>query len=120
MVHSSESLADSNSRSTDQCEICGSSFCSDVGSMCIRSPEWTVVVFSGQGGYDVERDEAKTVLHVGQLYLVDDVDVGSYRSTVSLKGVPGRFNTALFDKRQSNGDRSDEPERPADHMNQKE
>lgn len=65
--------------------------------MDIYSPEGARVVFTGQGGYEGERANARETLTVGATYTVDRTDVSSYHTGVHLKEFPGRvFNSVLF------------------------
>jgi hypothetical protein len=118
MVQQTGSLPDELMRSPCQCEFCGDEFCAAYGSMCIRSPKGTPVIFSGDGGYESERRDARDVLHVGEVYHVDSINIGDWRSTVTLNGICGCFNTVMFERIPSNGERKPEEPCSADSLNQ--
>lgn len=73
-------------------------------SMNIRSPEGTLVRFTGIGGYDGCNSHAKAHLVVGETYTVLDIDVHSSISYVYLKEVPNQnFNTVMFEEVNESG-----------------
>lgn len=45
------------------------------------------VKFTGQNGYDLEREYAKKILKVGGIYTVDHTEVGQSSTSVYLEGV---------------------------------
>lgn len=56
-----------------------------------------LVVFTGKGGYDYEKELASTMMDVGETYIVERTDVGAWRTDVYLRGVPGKWNSTLFE-----------------------
>jgi hypothetical protein len=65
--------------------------------MDIYSKPGTKVVFTGEGGYESDRENANQFLFVGNEYTVDSVTVGGFMSYVRLQEFPGiMFNTVLF------------------------
>lgn len=66
--------------------------------MDIYSKPGTKVLFTAQGGYEVEREDAKNKLVLGREYTVKRIDMYSYTSRVVFEEVEGRFNTSLFEK----------------------
>lgn len=63
-----------------------------------NDPPGTMVVFDAGGGYDHQKQAAKEVLVLEQIYEVASIEVGGWTSYVTLVGVTGRFNTSLFRK----------------------
>lgn len=55
------------------------------------------VIFTGNHGYESERESAKKILTVGEVYEVESTNVYSFSSTVELVGHKGFFNTVMFD-----------------------
>lgn len=56
------------------------------------------VVFTNTGGYEDQQSEALELLTLGDTYVIADIDIGNWYSTVLLEGHPGkRFNTCLFE-----------------------
>ena len=49
-------------------------------------------------GYDSDQEQAKAYLTLGQIYTIRSFEIGSWMSHVSLEGLPGMFNTVLFDE----------------------
>jgi hypothetical protein len=69
--------------------------------MDINSPPGTKVIFDANGGYDSEKQWAKTLLEEGKEYTVKQIDVHSYTSSVTLEELSHKFfNSVLFAKRQ--------------------
>lgn len=65
--------------------------------MNIYAEAGTKVVFTGEGAFDHEREQAHDLLTVNKQYTVASVDVGSWISYVTLEEFPGeQFNTVLF------------------------
>jgi hypothetical protein len=57
----------------------------------------TKIVFHGIGGYEAENEKARSVLQVGSTYTLLELDVGGWRSSLSIKEAPGMwFNTVMF------------------------
>jgi hypothetical protein len=57
----------------------------------------TKIVFHGIGGYEAENEKARSVLQVGSTYTLIELDVGGWRSSLSIKEAPGVwFNTVMF------------------------
>ena len=65
--------------------------------MNIYAKRGDMVVFTGEGGYEYEREAAKTMMDVGEVYIVDRTEVSGWRTDVYLRGVPGKWNSALFE-----------------------
>lgn len=68
--------------------------------MDINSKEGTKVVYNHDSTRGDEQDRLKTLsyLTIGKVYTVNKVKIGSWKSKVELKEVPGvLFNTVLFD-----------------------
>ena len=58
-----------------------------------------VVVKTLDAGWDCEKEEAEKIFNVGEVYIVDTVNVGSWTSTIMLKEVPDKyFNTVFFER----------------------
>jgi hypothetical protein len=69
--------------------------------MDINSPPGTKVIFDANGGYDSEKQWAKTLLEVGKEYTVKQINIHSYSSSVTLEELSHKFfNSVLFAKRQ--------------------
>lgn len=66
-------------------------------SMDIHTEPGAIVRFEGVGGYPHQNEAAHAALIVGHNYLVTDVAVGNWETSVSLSGVAGRFNSVLFE-----------------------
>jgi hypothetical protein len=60
-----------------------------------------VVIFIGEGGYPIQREQAHAKLTVGQEYTVENLYVGTWDSVVTLVGIDGTFNSVLFDNMES-------------------
>lgn len=58
-------------------------FCAET--MDIYSPKGTKVVFTGKNGYDHERENACTLLKIGDTYTVERTEVGQSHTTVFLQ-----------------------------------
>jgi hypothetical protein len=57
----------------------------------------TKIVFHGIGGYEAENEKARSVLQVGSTYTLLELNVGGWRSSLSIKEAPGMwFNTVMF------------------------
>jgi hypothetical protein len=57
----------------------------------------TKIVFHGIGGYEAENEKARSVLQVGSTYTLLELDVGGWRSSLSIKEASGMwFNTVMF------------------------
>lgn len=54
------------------------------------------VIFLGEGGTEYDRNDARNWLKVGWEYTVERVNIGNFRSSVALEGIPGSFNTVMF------------------------
>lgn len=54
------------------------------------------VRFLNENGYDSERKEAAVILDEAKTYVVEFVNVGSWRTALKLEGVPGFFNSVMF------------------------
>lgn len=66
--------------------------------MNIYAESGSLVVYTGEGGYDVHREVGDKYLRVGETYTVDSTDVGCWHTDVYLKEVPGvPFNSVMFD-----------------------
>ena len=63
-------------------------------SMSLATKVGSYVVYTGEGGYAMERYFANKKLTIGQQYQVKDVRIGSWSSGVLLE--EGSFNTAMF------------------------
>lgn len=67
-------------------------------SMDIYSEKGTKVVYTGQGGYDSDKEHAKKYLTEGSLYTIHSTDVGSWHTWIQLEEFPGKtFNSVMFD-----------------------
>lgn len=53
--------------------------------------------FLGEHGYEHERAEAKKVFEVGKEYEVEDIDIGDWHHTIAFVGIPGRYNSVMFE-----------------------
>lgn len=56
-----------------------------------------LVKFHGVGGYPFENEQARKALEIGKIYEVEWVEVGSWSSSVTLKGIEKRYNTVMFE-----------------------
>ena len=65
--------------------------------MDIHTPKGSLVVFTGNGGYDAENRRARQELIVGKMYTVVDIEIGGWSSRVALKEVDGKWNTVMFE-----------------------
>jgi len=65
--------------------------------MNIYAKRGDMVVFTCDGGHEYEREAAKTMMDIGETYIVDRTDVGAWRTDVYLRGVPGKWNSTLFE-----------------------
>lgn len=65
-------------------------------SMALDTPQRAKIVFHGEGGYPSDRDQAHSVLTVGNTYTVKDVSVGNWVSYVYIEEDWHSFNTVLF------------------------
>ena len=67
-------------------------------SMNIDSKSGDKVVFTAEGGYNIEKISATSAgLILNQTYTVSTVAIGGFSSTVILKEFPNKsFNTCLF------------------------
>ena len=55
--------------------------------------------YTGTGGTDHERSVAQSWLTTGEVYTVQDCEVGLYSTAIFVKGIPWRgFNSCLFEK----------------------
>ncbi|MHA2280289.1 MAG: hypothetical protein ACXAC5_05515 [Promethearchaeota archaeon] len=67
-------------------------------SMDIYSPPGTKVTFLDRNGTELDRAEAERILKVGQIYIIESINVGSWRSDVTLEEIPNKtFNSVMFD-----------------------
>ena len=65
--------------------------------MNIYAEKGTRVVFTGEGGYDSDRDFARKMgLNEGETYTVSKTRVENWVSYVTLVGYDGEFNTTMF------------------------
>ncbi|OSA95739.1 UNVERIFIED_ORG: hypothetical protein B2H93_04775 [Clostridium botulinum] len=56
------------------------------------------IIYTGEGGYKLDREYADKVLEVGKEYTLETVDVDSWNSDVYLKEFPNKtFNSVLFE-----------------------
>ncbi len=56
------------------------------------------VIYTAEGGYDHDKEQAAKHLVAGQEYAVNYTTVHNWSSTVVLKEVPGqKFNTVMFE-----------------------
>ena len=62
--------------------------CTSVGSC---------VVFIGKNGYPAQLSHALSILKVGHNYQVSKVVIGDWETRVYLEGVPGSFNSVMFE-----------------------
>lgn len=70
-----------------------------IDYMDINSPEGTKIIFTANGGYDLQIDNAKNILSLNSVYTVQYIDIRDWCSYVTLKEFPDKiFNTALFEK----------------------
>lgn len=54
--------------------------------------------FTGEGGYDSDKERANKYLTVGEVYTVDIIDIGNWMSDVYLQDFPDvDFNTVMFE-----------------------
>jgi len=56
-----------------------------------------IMRFLGQNGYDYQLEAAKKVFDQNGSYEVADIDVGDWSSTISFVGIPGRWNSVMFE-----------------------
>lgn len=69
--------------------------------MDIYSSPGTKIIYTGQGGYDSDRENANSYLEIGKEYTVKSVDVGGFMSHVELEEVVGHtFNTVMFEEKE--------------------
>lgn len=61
------------------------------------SPTAGYAIFHGRGGYECERKRASESLEVGKSYKVTGGTEHSCVTYIELEGIPGDWNTALFD-----------------------
>jgi hypothetical protein len=52
--------------------------------------------FTGQNGYDYQREVAKQKLTIGHKYKVSGSKMGRYHTNLQLEGVDGSFNSVMF------------------------
>lgn len=65
--------------------------------MDIYSSPGTKVRFLNQNGHDYQREDALKYFAEGQVLTVDEIDVGSWSSSVKFQELPGKwFNTVMF------------------------
>lgn len=66
--------------------------------MNIYAEPGTKVIFTGEGGYEVENKQANELLTKGETYTIEHIEVGDWNTEVWLKEVEGySFNSVLFD-----------------------
>jgi len=66
--------------------------------MNIEAKKGDKVIFTGNGGYDIENKIAKTILTVNKIYTVDYTIIHSYNTDVILEEFPdNKFNSVFFD-----------------------
>ncbi len=66
-------------------------------TMDIYSEKGTKIIYTGEHGYDFQREDANVFLKVGETYTVDHTIVYNWSSGVMLKEVPNKyFNTVHF------------------------
>ena len=59
--------------------------------------EGTKVKYTGEGGYAHHKEHANKHLKVGEVYTIDQTDVGEWHTDVYLKEVPNQaFNSVHF------------------------
>ncbi len=54
-------------------------------------------VFTGDGGYPKEREDASKIFVVDRVYEVERGWMGQSHSTIKIKGIDGQWNSVLFD-----------------------
>lgn len=66
-------------------------------SMDIYTQPGSSVVFLGRNGYVGQLEEAKALLEVGGIYVVESISVSSWSTSIRLVGFPNRtFNSVMF------------------------
>lgn len=55
------------------------------------------VIFTGNGGYPSENKAAWTVFDPANRYIVANSDIGAWRTDLEIEGVPGYWNSVLFE-----------------------
>lgn len=69
----------------------------DCEYMDIYAKQGTKVRFTAEGGYRLEKVQAKTILNLGSVYTVKETIVEEWNSVVILEEFPNKeFNTSLF------------------------
>jgi hypothetical protein len=68
--------------------------------MDIYSKPGTKVVFTGEGGYDADREFAFSYMKIGDVLTVKSIDVGNWASLVEFEEILNvKFNTAMFEEK---------------------
>lgn len=68
--------------------------------MDIYSKPGTKVVFTGEGGYDADREFAAIYMEIGDVLTVKSIDVGNWASLVEFEEILNvKFNTAMFEEK---------------------
>lgn len=62
-----------------------------------KNCDYNLTRFLGEGGYDAEREQALEVFTVGKKYRVIGGSMGQLSTRIELEGVPGCWNSVLFD-----------------------
>lgn len=99
--HPSHVTRSSDASSFDEvCTLCGAKDEAGNGwgklaEPCTAAP--LKAVFLGVGGYDEEERRANQILTVGVEYEIENVEIGSSISYLTLKGFKESFNTVQFD-----------------------
>lgn len=53
--------------------------------------------YTGQGGYVLDRKRADRILEGGKAYKVSKARVGSWMTMLTLEGIEGKWNSAMFE-----------------------
>lgn len=73
--------------------------CDDSGDAIHSENGSQVMVRTFNAGHEHERDEAKQLLKIGNIYTVDSISVGGFSSRIYLKEFPRKsFNSVFFDR----------------------
>lgn len=64
--------------------------------MNIRTKPGSIIVFTGQGGYEGDNKETNKILTVGKEYEVKEMRVHSWSTEVFIVGYDRSFNSVMF------------------------
>jgi hypothetical protein len=56
-----------------------------------------LVTFIGKGGRPRQIIDAKTILDVGGVYELTNIEISNWSTSVNLKGIEGNFNSVMFE-----------------------